>query len=109
MFSVFHKKKRITRVWARDVEDVYKCVLTMLKYYRQSLSDLDECEVLCENKFLPFDFSVKNRDKLYETIEEIGADSHIWITANRIGIERNGERVMELYGTGPDYPWLQKS
>ena len=54
---------------------------------------------------LPYDFSLRNRDKLYEELEHFGG--HVWITANRVAIvSSGGAYVKELRGTGPDFPWL---
>lgn len=54
---------------------------------------------------LPFDFSLRNRSELDKVI---AGRPHIWVTANRINIENEaGLRVLELQGTGPDFPWLQ--
>ena len=54
---------------------------------------------------LPFDFSLRNRSALDKVI---AGRPHIWVTANRMHIKTaNGLRVMELQGTGPDFPWLQ--
>jgi len=59
-------------------------------------------QALCVH--LSFDFSVKNHQKLNEIIK---LRPHIWLTANKIAIEnQEGKRIEVIYGTGPDFPWL---
>lgn len=53
---------------------------------------------------MPYDFSLRNRDKLYQELE--GLD-HVWITANRVAVKNaDGVYVKEYCGTGSDFPWL---
>lgn len=75
---------------------------------------------------LPFDFSVKNNQKLNDAINCVvkvnslsGSESLdsrsgslvcVWLSANRIALEdTSGNRLEELQGTGPDYPWITET
>lgn len=111
MFSVWYAGKRISRIWTRDgMSGVHLQMINWWHYHRRELQcDFDvfmeQCQVLCEETHLPFDFSQRNRKKLQHAIDGIGCDSYIYVTANRIALIRGGKRVVVLNGTGPDFPW----